>query len=221
MTRKEIGVVIVDDHEVVRHGLRLALEAEPDMTVVGEARTGEEAVTVARETQPEVMLLDVKLGDLDGPEVCARVLQAAPGTAVVMLTNYVQDALVLRSLAAGAKGYLVKDVELADLKKMIRSVWRGGAVLDAKVAGRVIAKATGERTSPATDGVSDDVAGTLSQTDLAILRCLAEGRSNKEIAQRVNLSPHTIKDHLEKMFGLLAARSRSHLVAEAIRRGLI
>jgi DNA-binding NarL/FixJ family response regulator len=171
-------------------------------------------VTSSVVRREEAKILEAKVG-------APLLIRGHIGTAVVMLTNYVQDALVLRSLAAGAKGYLVKDVELADLKKMIRSVCRGGFVLDAKVAGRVIAKATGERTSPAADGVSDQVAGTFSETDLAILRCLAEGLSNKEIAQRVNLSPHTIKDHLDKMFGLLAARSRSHLVAEAIRRGLI
>jgi DNA-binding NarL/FixJ family response regulator len=104
-----IRIAIVDDHEVVRQGLRLSLELEADMTVVGEARTGAEAIDLARQRQPpDVMLLDVRLGDLDGPEVCRRVLDVAPRTAVVMLTNYLQDGLVFRSLAAGAKGYVIR-----------------------------------------------------------------------------------------------------------------
>src|SRR5262245_66639267 len=102
-------IVIVDDHQVVRHGLRLSLELEPDMVVVGEGRTGTEAVRLAETKHPDVMLLDVKLGDdLIGPDVCRQVLQASPKTAVVMLTNYHQDTLILRSLLAGAKGYLIK-----------------------------------------------------------------------------------------------------------------
>ncbi len=216
-----IRIVVVDDYEIVRHGLRLSLEVEPDMIVVGEARTGEEAVRVSREQQPDVMLLDVKLGGSDGPEVCRRVLEVAPRTAVVMLTNYMQDGLVFRSLVAGAKGYLVKDVELAELKRMVRSVARGESVLDPKVTGPLISAATGGAT-PAGGRESPERAGaSFSETDLAIIRCLAQGLTTKEMAERIHLSPHTIKDHLEKMNAALGARSRSQLVAEALRRGLI
>ena len=111
-----IRIAVADDHQVVRHGLRLSLELEPDMVVVGEARTGAEAIRVAGETQPDVMLLDVRLGDIDGPEVCHRVLLASAKTAVVMLTNYQQDELILRSLLAGAKGYVIKDVDLDEVE---------------------------------------------------------------------------------------------------------
>lgn len=217
----KIRIVIVDDHEVVRHGLRLSLDSEPDMVIVGEARSGDEAVQVAREKQPEVMLLDVRLGEVDGPEVCRRVLEVAPRTAVVMLTNYLQDGLVFRSLVAGAKGYVIKDVELDELKKMIRKVYRGAAVLDPKVTTQVVstvsgmAAATTKRRNPVISAAS------LSETDLTIIRSLAEGMSNKEIGQRVHLSPHTIKDRLEKIFAVLDVRSRTEVVAEAMRRGLI
>ncbi len=172
-----IRIAVADDHQVVRHGLRLSLELEPDMVVVGEARTGAEAIRVAGETQPDVMLLDVRLGDIDGPEVCHRVLLASAKTAVVMLTNYQQDELILRSLLAGAKGYVIKDV--------------------------------------------DNQAASLSETDLAIVRYLSVGLTNKEIGTRINLSPHTVKDHVEKMCEILGVRSRIELVVEALRRGLI
>ncbi|MBI2372156.1 MAG: response regulator transcription factor [Deltaproteobacteria bacterium] len=216
-----IRIVVVDDHEVVRHGLRQSLELEPDMVVIGEARTGEEAVQVAQETQPDVMLLDVRLADTDGPEVCRRVLATSPQTAVVMLTNYLQDGLVFRSLIAGAKGYVIKDVELAELKKMIRAVYRGDAVLDPKVTNKVISTATGRGRLPsAKEGVAKQGAW-LSETDIAIIRCLSEGMTNKEIGLRIHLSPHTVKDHLEKIGAVLGVRVRTKIVAEALRRGLI
>ena len=217
--RPRIRVVIVDDHEVVRHGLRRLLEREADMEVVGEAGSGSEALRVVTEREPDVVLLDVKLDDLDGPEVCRRITASAPHTAVVMLTSYLQDAVVLRSLAAGAKAYLIKDVELNEVTRTIRAVHRGQSVLDPKVASRVIAKAM----TPGAKGVNGKAVSqvALSETDLAILRHLAKGMTNKQIGAQVHLSPHTIKDHLEKIGAALAVRSRTEIVAEALRAGLI
>jgi DNA-binding NarL/FixJ family response regulator len=214
----QIRVVVVDDHAVVRHGLRLLLESEPDMVVAGEASSGAEAVQIARETRPDVMVLDVRLGDLDGPEVCRRVLLASPETAVVMLTNYQHDDLVLRSLLAGAKGYVIKDVQLDELRNVIRSVHRGDSVLDPKVTAQLVSTVVGAggrgpgRRAPT---------ATLSETDLSIIRYLSVGLTNKEISTRVHLSPHTVKDHIEKICAVLGVRSRVEVVAEALRRGLI
>jgi len=217
--RARIRIVIVDDHQVVRHGLRQLLEREVDMEVVGEAGSGTEAVRVAIEQQPDVLLLDVKLDDLDGPEVCRRITSASPGTAVVMLTSYLQDAVLLRSLAAGAKGYLIKDVDLNEVKRTIRAVHRGHSVLDPKVASRVIAKAMTPGAKAVNGKAVSQVA--LSETDLAILRHLAKGMTNKQIGAQVHLSAYTIKDHLEKIGAALAVRSRTEIVAEALRAGLI
>ena len=217
----KIRIAVVDDHEVVCHGLRLSLELEADMVVVGEARTGEEARRLAREAKPDVMLLDVRLeGAEDGPEVCRRVLEVAPRLGVIMLTNYLQDGLVLRSLMAGAKGYVIKDVQLSELKKMIRSVYRGGSVLDPKVTGQVISTATAGEAPALKPGGGRQVA-VLSETDLAIVKHLSRGRTNKQIAGEVFLSPHTVKDHLEKIRVALDVGSRTEIVAEALRRGLI
>jgi DNA-binding NarL/FixJ family response regulator len=215
----KIRIVVVDDHEVVRHGLQRALELESDMEIVGEARTGEEAVRVALARRPDVMLLDIKLEDIDGPEVCRRVLATAPKIAVVMLTSHLQDGMILRSLMAGAKGYVLKDVELAELKKMIRSVYRGHSVLDPKVAPRVINAATA--TGPPGQREASLKQAALSEMDLEIIRQLAKGLSNKEIAALVHRSPHTVKDRLEKICAVLDVRSRTELVAEALRTGLI
>lgn len=217
----KIRIAVVDDHEVVRHGLRLSLELEADMVVAGEARTGEEAIHLAREIKPDVMLLDVRLEGTDGPEVCRQVLEAAPRTAVIMLTNYLQDGLVLRSLMAGAKGYVIKDVQLSELKKMIRSVYRGGSVLDPKVTGHVISTATASGDAPVSKAGAPRNVAVLSETDLAIVKHLSTGLTNKQIAAHVHLSPHTIKDHLEKIRAVLDVGSRTEIVAEALRRGLI
>jgi len=217
----KIRIVVVDDHEVVRHGLRLSLELEPDMLVVGEAPTGEEAVRMVVADRPDVVLLDVRLEGADGPEVCRRILEVAPGTAVVMLTNYAQDGFVLRSLMAVAKGYVVKDVQLSELKKMVRSVFRGGSVLDPRVTGQIILTAKSAAETPSARPAGARKMTTLSDTDLAILRHLSDGLTDKQIAGRVHLSPHTVKDHLEKIRALLDVGSRTEIVATALRRGLV
>ena len=217
----KIRIVVVDDHEVVRHGLRLSLELEPDMMVVGEARTGEEAVQMVVADRPDVVLLDVRLEGADGPEVYRRILEVAPGTAVVMLTNYAQDGFVLRSLMAGAKGYVIKDVQLSELKKMVRSVFRGGSVLDPRVTGQIILTAKSAAEAPTARPAGARKMTTLSDTDLAILRHLSDGLTDKQIAGRVHLSPHTVKDHLEKIRALLDVGSRTEIVATALRRGLV
>jgi DNA-binding NarL/FixJ family response regulator len=212
-----ISIEIVDDFEVVRHGLRLSLELESDMVIVGEARTGQEAIEVARKVTPDVILLDVRLGDLDGPEVCRQVLAVSPRTAVVMLTNYAQDDLVFRSLVAGAKGYIIKDVELDELKKIIRSVHKGNAVLDPRVTNPLISTVTSTSASRQMHHRST----SLSQTDLAIIRHLSKGLTNQEIAKRVHLSPHTVKDHVERLCTLFGVHSRLAMVSEAFKRGLL
>lgn len=210
-----IRILIVDDHEMVRHGLRQLLEHEPDMEIVGEACTGLDAIRIAEVQRPDVVLLDAKLGDIDGPDVCRRILALSPATSVVMLTGYLQDGVVLQSLAAGAKGYLIKDVELPEVKRTIRAVYRGHSVLDPKVASRVIAHAM-----PGNRAFSQ-LGGVLSAGDRAIIRHVATGRTNKEIGALVHLSPHTIKDRLEKIAAAFGVRSRTEVVAESMRAGLL
>lgn len=215
----KIRVVVVDDHEVVRRGLRGSIELEPDMTVIGEARTGADAIEAAKRLSPDVVLLDVRLEDVDGPDVCRRIVEVAPRTAVVMLSSYRHEAMILRSLAAGAKGYVVKDVQLAELMRMIRSVALGHPVLDPKVVTHVIAAATVPTSAMRDARVRP--AASLSDLDLAILRHLASGLSTKEIAVVIHRSPYTVKDHLEKMRTAFAVRSRSELIAKAVSSGLV
>lgn len=217
MPRGRVRVGVVDDHEIVRQGLRATIDAERDMQFVGEAGTGDEAVRMVRERQPDVLLLDVRLQETDGPSVCERVLAVAPATAVVMLTSYRESSMIVRSLAAGAKGYVLKDIDLGELKRVIRSAARGHSVLDPKIASEVISAALAPRARP-----SGHTAGaTLSDIDVTIVRQLARGLTNKEIARVVHRSPHTVKDRLEKIGTFFDARSRTEIVAEALRAGLI
>lgn len=215
---RRIRVAVVDDHEIVRQGLRATIEAEPDMQFVGDAGTGDEAVKLVRDTRPDVMLLDVRLQETDGPSVCGRVLEVARETNVIMLTSYRETTMIVRSLAAGAKGYVLKEIELAELKRVIRSVFRGHSVLDPKIANEVISAALAPR---AGNGPRATVASTLADIDVAIVRHLARGLTNKEIARVVHRSPHTVKDRLERIGVALDAHSRTEIVAEALRAGLI
>ena len=214
-----IRIGIVDDHEVVRRGLRSVLEVEADMEVVADVRSGREAIEVATTHHPDVMLVDVRLGDTDGPTVCERVREVAPAIRVVMLTSYHQDGMVLRSLAAGACGYIIKDVELSELKRMIRAAHRGESVLDPVVAPHVIAAATRSGDAPGHQRVKRTLA--LSDIDIEIVRHLARGLTNKQIGGLVHRSPYTVKDHLEKICAALEVRSRTEVVAAALRIGLI
>jgi DNA-binding NarL/FixJ family response regulator len=215
---RRVRVAVVDDHEIVRQGLRATIEAEPDMQFVGDAGTGDEAVKLVRDSRPDVMLLDVRLQETDGPSVCTRVLEVAPATAVIMLTSYRETTMIVRSLAAGAKGYVLKEIELAELKRVIRSVFRGHSVLDPKIANEVILAALAPR---AGSGQRATVASTLADIDVAIVRHLARGLTNKEIARVVHRSAHTVKDRLERIGIALDAHSRTEIVAEALRAGLI
>jgi DNA-binding NarL/FixJ family response regulator len=214
---KKIRIVVVDDHEIVRQGLHTALKVESDMEVIADVATGDGAVSVARRDRPDVMLLDVRLPETDGPSVCARVLAVAPKTAVVMLASYGDNGMIVRSLAAGAKGYVMKDVELTELKQMIRSVYRGNSVLDPKIATHVISAAVGGRTATG----ARPARATLSELDTAIIRHLARGLTNKQIAAAIHRSPHTVKDRLEKIGTILDVHSRTEIVAAALRTGLI
>ncbi len=217
----KIRIVVVDDHEVVRVGLCESLASEPDMVVVGDARTGADAVRMAEEHQPDVMLVDVKLEDMDGPDVCRLVLTIAPEIAVVMLTGHTQEGFILRSLAAGAKGYLIKDVELAELKRAIRSVRRGLTVLDPKITGSLVARMTGSEPGANRGQLAATPTAVLSDLEVRIVRQLADGRTIRHIAERVHLSPYAIKDRLAKIRDKLGARSRTGIVVEALKRGLI
>jgi two-component system NarL family response regulator len=216
----KIRIVTVDEHEVVLVGLRRTLDLEPDMEVVGEARTGEEAVRLTLTRRPDIVLLETKLPDMDGPEVCKRVL-VQTNVAVVMLTGHLQYEMISRSMTAGARGYVLKDVEIAELKNIVRSIHRGNSFVDPAIASRVIAVIKAAVTAAETVLKLPFRQSPLSETDVAIIRHVAHGLGNDHIAALINLSPDTVEDRLEKIAAALRVRSRTEIVAGAIKAGLV
>ncbi|MFC4854236.1 response regulator [Actinophytocola glycyrrhizae] len=204
-----IRVVLVDDHPVVREGLRGMLEAEPDLTVVGEAGSGEEAVALARTVEADVILMDLRMRDLDGVGATARILAEHPARKVVVLTTYETDADILRAVEAGAVGYLLKDASRADLANAIRAAARGETVLAPSVAGRLV------------DQVRRPERQTLSAREVEVLGLVAKGLTNADIGRALHISEATVKTHLLRSFGKLGVSDRTAAVTTAMSLGLL
>jgi two-component system response regulator DevR len=213
-SRLPIRVLIVDDHEMVRVGLRTLLGADPGIEILGEAATGAQAIAMARERQPDVVLLDAHLPDLSGPDVCRRLRVAVPDAVVAILTTFTDDALVRDCVRAGAQGYLLKDIAQLDLSRSIQALARGEAVIDPKVTPQVLAAA---RQQAGTDGEEQ----MLNPRQREILQLVAKGLSNREIAAQMNLSEPTIKNYVEEILLHLGARNRVHAAILATTHGWI
>lgn len=204
-----IRVMLVDDHPVVREGLRGMLEAEPDLTVVGEAGSGEEAVAQARVLETDVILMDLRMRDLDGVGATERILADNPRSTVVVLTTYETDADILRAVEAGASGYLLKDASRADLANAIRAAARGETVLAPAVAGRLV------------NQVRRPVTQSLSGREVEVLRLVAKGLTNADIGRSLHISEATVKTHLLRTFGKLDVSDRTAAVTTAMSLGLL
>jgi two-component system, NarL family, response regulator DevR len=209
-----IRILIVDDHEMVREGLMAMLRPEPDFEVVGQSGSGEQVQELVQSTGPDVVLLDARLPDISGVEVCRRLTRTHPRVAVVILTTYTDVELVQECLQAGARGYVVKDVEKFSLKESIRAVSRGQAVLAPQVAGQII-----DRVRKSGDAV-ERPAG-LNASQLAILRLISRGHSTREIAADVHLSENTVKTHIQEIFRKLGVRNRVEAAILAGKSGWI
>ena len=212
-----IRVLIADDHEVVRDGLRMILEAEQEFNVVGEAGDGVEAVRLAGETKPHVILMDLRMPRMDGLEAIERIRAQWPEVAIVILTTYDEDDLMLRGLRAGASGYLLKDTNRQTLFNTLRAAARGDTLLQAEVIERLIS---------ITQAAKPQAAGSKVQTSLTdreheVLACVAVGERNKEIARRLGISERTVKAHLSSIYSKLGVDSRAAAIAVAMNRGLL
>ena len=210
----QIRVLIVDDHVLVRAGLRTLLSTDPQIKVLGEAATGAAAIAMARELQPDVVLLDAHLPDLTGPAVCRRLRTAVPDAVVAMLSTFTDYELVRDCVRAGAQGYLLKEIEQLDLSRSIQALARGEAVIDPKVAPLVLAAARQR-------GGADGGEPMLSARQREVLQLVAQGLSNREIGTRTNLSELTIKSYIEDILLHLGARNRVHAAILATRHGWI
>jgi DNA-binding NarL/FixJ family response regulator len=210
-----IRILLVDDHEMVREGLKTILGTEPDFEIVGESATAEGLAELVEQTQPDIVVLDARLPGVSGPDATRRLASSHPQVAVVILTTFTDDALVDDCISAGAKGYVVKTVERFDLKQSIRAVARGESVISPSVAGRVLERIRSGSGSP------EPKRPALNASQSAILRLVSEGFSNREIATSINLSENTVKSHLQEIFRKLEVRNRVEAALVATREGWI
>ena len=206
-----IRILLVDDHQVVREGLRRMLELETDLRVVGEAAGAEEALTQVDLLSPEIILMDIKMNDTDGIELTRQITQRQPSSNVIMLTLY--DEYLPQAIAAGAKGYLLKDIKREELVRAIRGIKQGRSPLNLSLSQ--------EQFAGLSASASAGPGGHLSERELAILRLTADGVTTREMADRLFLSEASIKRSIRLIFEKLDVHNRSEAVAESLKRKLI
>ena len=206
MEKNRIRVLLVDDHVVVRMGLRSMIESEPDMTVVGEASNGLEAVEKYREARAELVLMDLRMPRMGGVETTAAIRKQDPAARILVLTTYDGDENIYRALQAGALGYLLKDMPREDFVAAVHKVANGEYYIPQQVAARLAQRL------PAED---------LSQREMEVLKLIVAGRSNKEIADNLRLSESTVKNHVNGLLAKLHVQDRTQAVTTALKRGIV
>jgi len=209
-----IRVLIADDHSLVRQGLRRYLDMAEDIDVVGEASNGEEAIAMVEKEQPDIVLLDIRMPGVDGLEAARMIRERYPKVGAIMLTAYDDRQFVVEAVRAGARGYVLKARDAEHLIQTVRLVAGGNMVIDPQL---VVALA--EELSQAKE--RDRKAETLTAREIEVLQLLAFGHTNRDIAEKLFISPDTVKTHLEHIFEKLGASDRTAAVAEALRRRLI
>ena len=219
MSSELFRVLLVDDHPLVRNGLRALLASVPGMMVVGEATSGEEAITQAAELQPDIILMDLHMPILDGVAATRRLKSTHPAIKVLVLTTFDDDEDVFEGLRAGAVGYLLKDVPSEKLVEAIRGVARGESFLEPSLVNKIIAEFA--RLSPQRPSSSQPLIEPLSERELEILRLLGQGASNKEIADHLVITVGTVKNHLTSILGKLGVRDRTQAALKARELGII
>jgi NarL family two-component system response regulator LiaR len=211
-----ITILLADDHKIVREGTRQLLEQSTDFQIVGEAADGAEAVRLAGELHPDLVIMDVRLPVLSGMEATRLITTRYPHVRVLVLSAYDGDSYVFPLLEAGASGYLLKTASGAELADAIRAIHSHGTVLSPRILAKVVGHLAGRqefRSAAASERLTD--------REMVVLRATATGRSNKEIAQALSISPQTVQVHLRNIFGKLSVNSRSAAIAYAITHGWI
>jgi DNA-binding NarL/FixJ family response regulator len=221
-TTSPIKILIVDDHQVSRVGLKYLLEGAKDMTIVGEAMNGEQAVTGVNELKPNVILMDVGMPVMDGIQASKAIRQSNPEVRIIMLTSHESEQDIFASLAAGASGYCLKDVNQDRLFTAIRSVFAGDVWLDTAIASKVVNAISSSKIGWTTPGQGQSgAAETLSNRELEVLNLLVEGLSNQQIADRLVIGLETVKTHIKHILDKLAVSDRTQAAIKALRNGIV
>jgi NarL family two-component system response regulator YdfI len=214
-----ITILIADDHDVVRDGLRLILESEDDFEVVGEAANGADAVRLCGELNPQVVLMDLRMPGMDGLTAIRHIRQQQPDTNIVILTTYNEDALMLDGLRSGARSYLLKDTKRQVLFDTLRAAARGESLLSQDVIARVVAQSGGVPTAVPKTAAFGEIA--LTDREQEVLIGVARGERSKEIAARLGITERTVKAHLASIYNKFGVDSRAAAIAVASQRGLL
>ncbi len=214
-----IRILLVDDQRLMREGLRILLELEPDLEIVGEAQDGRAGLEAYEKLQPDVVLMDVRMPGMDGVEATWRLRERWPDARVIILTTFDDDEYVFEGLRAGALGYLLKDVSGHDLAEAVRTVAAGGALIEPSVARKVVAEFA--RVAPPARAPEDSLPEPLSEREREILQLVALGLSNAEIAARLSLAQGTVKNYVTTILQKLGARDRTQAALRARELGLI
>ena len=215
-----ISVLIVDDQDLVREGLRMLLEAETDLTVAGEAGTGDQALAQARALDPDVILMDVRMPQLNGIEATARLIKAGCRARILMLTTFNLDEYVYHALKAGASGILLKDASREQLTGAVRAVSAGETLLAPAITRRLIEDFC-SGPAPNATGATAAASSRLSERELEVVRLVAQGLSNAEIAARLYLSEATVKSHIARILAKLGLRDRVQVAVYAYENGIV
>jgi two-component system, NarL family, response regulator DevR len=209
-----IRVIVCDDHSIVREGLKAVLNDGETFVVVGEASDGQQAVEVARRVKPDVALMDLQMPELGGIDAAKLIMVESPKTKIIALTTFADEKLVVECLKVGVHGYVIKDVEKMELKRHIQAVYRGEAIIDPKVTSVLMARV---RTGSAAAG--DRAEAPLSPQQLSILKYVAQGHSNREIADKMGLSENTVKGHVAEILHRLGVKNRVEAAILASEKG--
>ena len=212
-----IRVLLADDHTLFRKGVRNLLEQMQDIQVVGEAATGQEVVTSARELIPDVILMDIKMPEINGIEATRNILKENPHIGIILLTMFADPESVFSGIRAGSRGYVLKEAEPEELQRAIEAAYRGEVMLCPIIAKKVLAH-FGENVKPERTGLPYE---DLTQRELEVLQLAAEGRNNKEIATDLVITEKTVKNHISNVFSKLQVNDRTQAVLYALRKGLV
>jgi len=213
--KKHLRIIIVDDHEVVRLGLRALLERHPSFSVVDEAGTAKEAVQKVLQHRPEVVVMDIRLPGGNGIEACREIVSQAPDTKVIMLTSFAEDDMLFEAIAAGAAGYVLKQIGGDDLVRAIESVGRGEALLDSVLTQRVFA-----RVREAQRKDEQSAFNQLTEQEMRVLGLVAEGKTNREIAQALFLGEGTVRNYVSSILSKLSLTNRAEAAAYAVQHNI-
>ena len=217
-----IKILLVDDQQLIRQGIHYLLETEKDLKVIGHASNGKEAVRIAEEQKPDVILMDIRMPEMDGVQATREILKNIPDTGIIILTTFDDDEYIFEGLKAGARGYFLKDISSDEMAEAVRTVAAGGALIQPSITRKVLSEFSRLSTNPASGKTSTHMLEEhLTDREMDVLMALSEGLSNKEISERLFITEGTVKNHVSNLIAKLNVRDRTQAIIKAQEFGLI